>query len=103
MTARQSITVDGTTYLKAPEPTEAPLSIIVADRGWVFVGHMRTDEASHKMHDARVVRRWGTSKGLAELAIRGPSENTKLDTAAAVTIPNSSVVAVFTCDESKWQ
>ena len=66
--------------------------IIVAERGWVFVGDCIDEEnGSVTMHNAKNIRRWGTSKGLGEIA-SGPTSNTKTDdygtvnTVAIVTI-----------------
>ncbi len=82
------------------------MTIIVADRGWVFVGHARQDVRlgidGIAVDDARVVRRWGTSRGLAQLAAEGPQPNTKLDDKRPVFIPRSDVKSFFDCVEEKW-
>lgn len=79
------------------------MSIVVAERGWIFVGHADTDgDGGIDMHDAQVVRRWGTTNGLAQLATCGPQPDTRLEGASPVRIPCRSVVVVFECDEAKW-
>ena len=74
--------------------------IVVADRGWVFLGDVYSDDQGNKIiNDAKVVRVWGTTKGLGELALTGPTKDTKLDDSGTVRVPSRSVVAVFDC---KW-
>ena len=72
--------------------------IVVADRGWVFVGDVFSDTNGDKLiNDAKVVRIWGTIKGLGELAINGPTAKTVLDESGTVRIPARSVIAMFDC------
>ena len=78
------------------------IKIVVADRGWVFVGSVFQGKDSTLIKNAYVIRRWGTSEGLGELCIKGPLEETKLDKCLDVEIPALSVKAIFDCDESKW-
>ena len=60
--------------------------IIVGDRGWVFVGDCTDLEGGKvEIRNARNIRRWGTTKGLGELA-DGPLENTKYDHYGTVTL-----------------
>ena len=62
--------------------------IIVADRGWVFVGDCTdNDNGSVTIRNAKNIRRWGTSTGLGELS-NGPLSKTKTDDYGTVqTIP----------------
>ena len=78
------------------------IKIVVADRGWIFVGRVWKGENSIKIENANIIRRWGTTEGLGELAIKGPLEETKLDKCLDVEIPNESVKAIFNCNQSKW-
>ena len=74
--------------------------IVVADRGWVFVGDVYADDNGDRLiNDAKVVRVWGTTKGLGELALTGPTSKTVLDDSGTVRIPSRSVVAILDC---KW-
>ena len=53
--------------------------IIVGDCGWVFVGDCIDLEGGKvEIRNARNIRRWGTTKGLGELA-DGPTSLTKHD------------------------
>jgi hypothetical protein len=80
------------------------LCIVVADRGNVWVGQV-FDGARHgwlKLTSARVVRRWGTSEGLNELATKGPRPQTRLDAVATVLVPERAVIAIIPCEPSAW-
>jgi hypothetical protein len=74
--------------------------IVVADRGWVFIGNVLTDSNGDQIiNEAKVIRVWGTTKGLGEIALTGLTPKTILDEAGTVRIPARSVVALFDC---KW-
>jgi len=99
----ESITIDGIEYFPVTAPVTAPdgtKSIVIADRGWVFIGTVDTKEdGGVSIPDARVIRRWGTKTGLAQLANNGPTDETILEDSCPVLIPLHSVVAVLACGE----
>ncbi len=78
------------------------LSILVLHRGWVVVGKM-TPGPWVKLEDAFVVRRWGTSKGLGELANNGPTDQTILDAAPTMNVPVSAIINTIECNEKAWK
>lgn len=69
-------------------------SIVVVTSGWVFVGvyHAATKTAPARIIDASNVRVWGTTKGLGQLALEGPTKATALDPCGEVVLPNSQAV-----------
>ncbi len=78
--------VNGVKYVRAdsipatqPVRDIGPTRIIVADRGWVFVGNCEDNtDGTVTIRNARNIRLWGTTKGLGELA-DGPLSSTKHD------------------------
>jgi hypothetical protein len=81
-------------------------AIVVADRGHVWVGRVSrladwTDEV--QISSARIIRRWGTSKGLNELA-RGPiAGKTLLDASVPVlAVSARAVIAIIPVEASAW-
>ena len=79
------------------------LAIVVADRGHVWVGWVRDDGPYMlAVEEARVVRRWGTTNGLNELAAKGPRPNTKLDAPATVHVAKRALIALITCEPASW-
>jgi hypothetical protein len=75
--------------------------IVIAQRGWVFIGYVTTQNNYVHMTDAYCIRRWGTSKGLGEIAQHGPTPNTILDEIGTLRLHELSVVAIIVCKEKK--
>lgn len=103
----QSIQINGVEYVpKSSQPYAEPngdIKIVVLQRGWVMVGRLERDESECKLHSASVIRTWGTSKGLGEIAMNGPLSGTKLDKCGGlVEFDYLTVVAAISCEESKW-
>ncbi len=87
---------------KATEPEDHGLQIAVLDRGWVYVGKCVTDSQWLTITEAKNVRRWGTTKGLGELAAKGPLTNTELDAAGTVKVALSALKFFVQPEVSKW-
>lgn len=99
------IEVDGEIYIKESavnEPTSSDIKIVVLQRGWVMVGRYSKDGDTVTLENAHVIRTWGTTKGLGELALEGKQSNTKLDKAGHVEFHILTVVATINCVDSKW-
>lgn len=67
--------------------------IIIAQRGWVFVGIVSDIDGIALIEKAKNIRRWGTSHGLGQLAKEGPTSNTVLDDYGTVRLHPLSIVA----------
>lgn len=87
-TSINTITINGVEYVEKSS-VKAPFEIgevriIVADRGWVFVGNCQDHaDGSVTITNARNIRAWGTKSGLGELA-NGPTSSTKYDNYGSV-------------------
>ena len=80
---KDRITIDGIEYVRADlMPASKPLGpvqIVVADRGWIFVGNVEEHpDKTVTISNCRNIRRWGTTKGLGELE-NGPLPSTVAD------------------------
>lgn len=75
--------------------------IVVLQRGWVVVGLVSQEGQELVITGAKVIRRWGTSKGLGELA-GGPLTGTMLDDAGTVRAHVLGVVLMIDVDAEKW-
>ena len=71
--------------------------IVIAQRGWVFVGDVTRTESEVTIENAAVVRRWGTTAGLGQLAQHGPADETRLDPCPTVRIHPLAVIATMDC------
>jgi hypothetical protein len=79
----ETMMIDDVKYIRE-DAVKQPIKIgekriIVADRGWVFVGDcIDNDDGSVTIHNAYNIRNWGTTKGLGELS-NGPTSKTTKD------------------------
>ena len=92
------------TIQDAPAETPTPaadLRIVVLQRGWVVVGVYRRDGDEITITDASVIRRWGTNRGLGQLA-NGPTDSTVLDAAGTVRAHALAVVMTIDADPAGW-
>lgn len=76
--------------------------IVIAQRGWVFVGDVERSGDDVTINGAQCIRRWGTTKGLGELAANGPQISTVLDDMGTVRLHALAVVASIDCEAGKW-
>lgn len=76
--------------------------IVVADRGFVYVGDIDAGKQFCVIENARNIRKWGTSRGLGQLALEGPQPETVLDDAGTVRIPARAVISIIDSEASKW-
>lgn len=104
-----TIEINGVEYIRADAaPTGPPTEhrIVVADRGWVFVGPTESlDDGSLVISPAKCIRFWGTDDskpGLGYLAANGPTAKTKLDPAGTVRIPTHAVVLSLDTEAERW-
>ena len=76
--------------------------IVVLDRGFVYAGRAEIADGFVTITKAQCVRRWGTSKGLGELAAEGPKSRTVLDDAGTIVAPVSALVHLIGCNAAAW-
>lgn len=78
------------------------IQIVIAQRGWVFVGEVSEEGDKVIIKKAKNIRRWGTTKGLGEIAMGGPTAHTVLDDMGTVTLHVLTIVARIDCNGGKW-
>ncbi len=96
-----TIVVNGVTYVKKDAPSLIKIAIL--QRGWVMVGRFERDGNDCALRDAAVIRVWGTTNGLGELARNGKTSKTVLDKCGTVRFDYLTIVALIDCDGSKWK
>ena len=107
MNKPETMMIDEVKYIRAdsikqqPETTGA-IRIVILQRGWVMIGRFTKDGPQCRLENASVVRIWGTSKGLGELATKGPLPNTKLDPCPPVEFHELTIVQTMECVEEVW-
>lgn len=86
-------------------PVSAPARrLVVLLGGWVFVGDFSQRGTYCVLENASVIRRWGTSKGLGELAKKGPRPETILDPCEkTVRFPEKSISHMYDVEDTAWR
>ena len=78
------------------------IRIIILQRGWIIIGKYYQQGSQCWIDSGYVIREWGTTKGLGQLALEGTQPNTKLDAVSCVKFHELTVVASMICDPNKW-
>lgn len=96
------IIVDGERYVPEKKPT-GDIKIVVLQRGHVVVGRLSCEGDACKLSGASIIRTWGTTKGLGEIAFEGPTEKTKLDKCPDVRFHILTSILIMDCVEESWE
>jgi hypothetical protein len=97
------IIVNGIEYVRKEKPENPDIRIVILQRGWNMVGRFEREGADCKLHDASVIRCWGTEKGLGQIAKNGPTSKTILDkTHGVVEFDYLTVVSTIACEGKEW-
>lgn len=101
----ETITVNNKTYYSEPQKEfTGDIKILILQRGWVMIGRLEKNGSECKLHNASVIRNWGTTKGLGELATEGKKKDTKLDKCGGVVeFDYLTVVASITVNQDLWK
>lgn len=107
MSKPETITIDEVKYVRADSVDDqnkykGNIKIIVADRGFVYIGYAEEQDDYVRLTCASNLRVWGTTKGLGEL-VNGPLSETKLDKVGILRIPNRAVMSIIDVEQSKWK
>lgn len=81
---------------------EKMFAIVVLDRGFVYVGALEEANGRYKLTGAKNIRRWGTNKGLGQLVLNGPQENTKFDECGTVIFNEKALISVHPTEKKLW-
>jgi len=81
---------------------ELGVHIAILQRGWIFVGYLYKKGHEYTLKKAQCVRIWGTTKGLGEIALNGPTSATRLDASGDVKFHELVSVGLMKCEDSKW-
>lgn len=88
------------------ESIAMPLVLVTTEHRGVFAGYLETriDESTIKLKDARMVIRFGTTRGLLELCETGPTSQSKISAKADCEIRKiTAVFAISPEAAAKWE
>jgi hypothetical protein len=88
--------------LKGTKVAPTKIQIVVLQRGWVAIGRFSQVKEQCHLTSASIIRTFGTTKGLGELANEGQKSNTKLDKCADIHFHELTIVLRMDVDESIW-
>lgn len=98
---KKQVTIDGEVYERVG-CDESPLRIVVLDRGFVVVGNVSQEGNEVTIRNCRNIRRWGTTRGLGEIASAGPTAKTVLDPQPTTRVHELQIVQQIDCEAEKW-
>jgi hypothetical protein len=103
MAAPVTLKIDDVEYVRKDEASKSygDIKIVVLDRGFVYVGHVSTEDDLLTIKNAKNLRVWGTTKGLGEL-VSGPLSGTKLDKVGTVRAPYRALISLIDVEQAKW-
>jgi hypothetical protein len=88
--------IDGIEYVPRDHNQESTLrKIVIGDRGWVWIGDVWIDDHEVVITNCSNIRKWGTEKGLGQIALSGVTDDTVLDPCPTVRIHPQCVVAMY--------
>ena len=87
---------------KKPE-IDGGIRIVILQRGWVVVGHYHQCGHNCWLTNGYVIRRWGTTMGLGEIAKDGPTKDTKLEPTPTMRFHELTVIQTIDCEAAKWE
>lgn len=97
-----NLIINGVEY--TPVKKDGEIKIVILQRGWVMVGRFERKGDDCFLHDACVIRNWGTTKGLGEIALGGPTSSTKLDKCnGTADFHYLTAVACLSVNEDAWK
>ncbi len=79
------------------------IRIVVMNKGFVSVGVYSKDGDEVILDNAAVIRRWGTERGLGQIAEGGPTDRTVLDKTPRERIPAAAVLKTIECNADNWK
>ena len=71
--------------------------IVVIQNGFVLMGSVTQTDDGYTIEDASVIRKWGTTRGLGEIALSGPTKETVLDPCGVVEVERHAVLMRINC------
>jgi len=77
--------------------------IAVLDKGFVYHGNLTVEnDGWFVLENVKNIRRFGTERGLGQLAISGPTSETTLDPCKTVRGMVGGIMHIIECDDDAW-
>lgn len=79
------------------------MKIVIVTNGFVYVGRVDLEPDYCVIREARNIRRYGTTRGLGQLALEGPTPQTVLDPVGTVYVPLHALVSLYDTGDGLWR
>lgn len=90
-------------HCKEIEMKEFKNQIVVLDKGFVYHGDISFHDGWFTLSNCVNLRRYGTDKGLGQLALHGPTKETEQDPSGVIRGRETSVLFLIECDHAdRW-
>ncbi|MFH1031090.1 MAG: hypothetical protein V1767_00765 [Chloroflexota bacterium] len=99
----EKIFVDGIEYVPKTSLPKGNIKIVILQRGWVKIGRFYQDGPDCRLENCATIRNWGSTKGLGEIALGGPTPKTILDPEPTCRFHELTVICTIDCVEEKWK
>lgn len=96
------VVINGVRYVKERDKSN-DIRIVVLHRGNIVVGRYSLVGDEVLVTGASVIRIWGTTAGLGEIALGGPTSKTILDYCGTVRCHKLAVIFTLDCTVEKWE
>jgi len=106
----RTIRIDEIEYIRKEDAktNDCPIKIVILTCGFVYVGkpEIHIGVNGHPdfllINEAKNIRQWGTTRGLAEL-VDGPTNKTTLDGTITVWAPLSALLQIIDVNQNQWK
>lgn len=78
------------------------INIVILQRGWVVIGDLYKNQSYFLLKNGYVIRRWGTTAGLGQLALEGKKEETILDKISNTKFHEITTIGIIECTHESW-
>jgi hypothetical protein len=73
------------------------VQIVVLNRGWICIGSVSEKGSKTYVKNTSIIRKWGTTEGLGELAEKGELDDTVLDKCPDIEVETINIVFKMNC------
>lgn len=77
--------------------------IVILPNGFVVFGVFTCEDDLVTIERSSIIRRWGTVKGMGEIAINGPGKETVLDFLGTSHTYKKAIIFTITCNILNWR
>lgn len=96
----QVVEINGVKYV--PQTQDGDIKLMILQSGFVYVGRVTYEGNKVIISNAYNVRRSGTTGGFGEIALNGPTKDSKLDFFGTVRCHELNIVNEVDCVQNNW-